>query len=108
MSTPASFPRDGQIWEAADGCDAQVHYLFTAPIAFSGSCRLAAGERIRIMAGAADLQPTSVSFLPVRYDELHESLVPPDIRAMPRYQKYTLSVKTGCFYEHFRFIGDVA
>ena len=49
-----------------------------------------------------------VSFLPVRYDELHESLVPTDIRDTPRYKKYTLSVKTGYFYEHFRLVEDVA
>ena len=49
-----------------------------------------------------------MSFLPVRYDELHDSLVPPDIRDTPRYKKYTLSVKTGYFHEHFRLIEDVA
>ncbi len=32
---------------------------------------------------------------------------PPDIRDTPRYKKYTLSVMTGYFYEHFRLIEDV-
>jgi hypothetical protein len=108
MSKPTSFPRGGQIWEVTDGCDAQIHYLFTAPITFSGSCRLPAGERVCIMTETADPQQIVVSFLPVRYDELHESLVPPDIRDTPRYKKYTLSVKTGYFYEHFRLIEVVA
>ena len=108
MSKPASFPRGGQVWEVIDGCDAQIQYLFTAPITFSGSGRLTAGERVCIMTGTTDPQPMVVSFLPVRYDELHESLVPPDIRETPRYKKYTLSVRTGYFYEHFRLIGDVA
>ena len=108
MSKPASFPRGGQIWEVTDGCDAQVHYLFTAPIAFSGSCRLTAGERVCIMTGTTNPQPMAVSFLPVRYDELHESLVPPDVRNTPRYKKYTLSVETEYFYEHFRLVEDVA
>ncbi len=107
MSKPASFPREGQIWEVTDGCDAQIQYLFTAPITFSGSCRLAAGERVSIMTETPDPQPIVVSFLPVRYDELHESLVPPDIRDTPRYKKYALSVMTGYFYEHFRLIQDV-
>ena len=108
MSKSASFPRGGQIWEVTDGCDAQIQFLFTAPITFSDSCRLTAGERVCIMTETTDPQPMVVSFLPVRYDELHESLVPPDIRDTPRYKKYTLSVKTGYFYEHFRLIEHVA
>ena len=107
MSKPAPFPRGGQIWEVTDGCDAQIQYLFTAPITFNGSGRLIAGERVRIMTETAHPQPDVVSFLPVRYDELHESLVPPDIRDTPRYKKYMLSVKAGYFYEHFKLIEDV-
>ena len=108
MSKPALVPRGGQIWEVTDGCDAQIQYLFTAPITFSGSCRLTAGERVCIVTETTDPQPIVVSFLPVRYDELHDSLVPPDIRDTPRYKKYTLSVTTGYFYEHFRLVEDVA
>jgi dihydroneopterin aldolase len=55
-----------------------------------------------------DPQPLVVSFLPVRYDELHSSLVPQDIRDTPRYKKYALSVKTGYFHEHFRLLEDAA
>lgn len=108
MSTPAPFPREGQIWEAIDVCDAHIQYLFTAPITFSGSGRLAAGEQVCITTKMTDPQPMDVSFVPVRYDELHESLVPMDIRDTPRYKKYTLSVKTEYFHEHFRLIEDVA
>ncbi len=107
MSQPAPLPRSGQIWEVTDGCDAQIQYLFTAPITFSGAGRLTAGERVRIMTGAADPQPEVVRFLPVRYQELHDSLVPPDIRATPRYKEYELSVKTEYFHEHFRLIEGV-
>jgi hypothetical protein len=45
--------------------------------------------------------------MPVRYKELHDSLVPLDIRDTPRYKEYMLSVKIGCFYEHFRLVGDM-
>ncbi|MEJ0089852.1 MAG: hypothetical protein WDM80_08930 [Limisphaerales bacterium] len=108
MSQPASFPRESQIWEAIDGCDAYIQYLFTAPITFSGSCRLTAGERVCIVTETTDPQPIVVRFLPVRYNELHDNLVPLDIRDTPRYKEYMLSVKTGYFYEHFRLIKDVA
>jgi hypothetical protein len=106
MSEPAFFPGKGQIWEVTDSCDAQIQYLFNAPITFSGSGRLAAGERVWIVTESADALPI-VSFLPVRYDELHDSLVPPDIRETPRYKKYLLSVNTKYFHEHFRLIEDV-
>jgi hypothetical protein len=107
MSKPAPIPRRGQIWEVTDGCDAQIQYLFTAPITFSGSCKLAAGERVCIATETTDPQAAVVSFLPVRYDELHDSLVPPDIRDTPRYKEYTLSVMTEYFSEHFRLVEDV-
>ena len=106
MNKTASFPRNGQIWEVVDGCDAQIQFLFTAPITFSGSGRLAAGERVCVMSESSDPQPAVVSFLPVRYGELHDSLVPLDIRETPRYKKYRLSVETGYFYEHFRLIEE--
>jgi len=108
MNNPAPFPRKGQIWEVTDICDAQVQYLFTAPITFSGAGKLAAGERVRIMTETTDPAPLVVSFLPVRYEDLHDSLVPRDIRDTPRYKKYMLSVKIEYFYEHFRLIEDVA
>lgn len=108
MSKPTSLPCAGQIWEVTDGCDAQIQYLFTAPITFSGSGRLTAGERVRILDGASGPPPTRVRFLPVRYDELHDSLVPLEIRETPRYKNYTLSVKADYFHEHFRLIEDAA
>jgi hypothetical protein len=107
MSNPSPFPHKDQIWEVTDGCDAQIEYLFSAPIILSGAGRLTAGERVRIVTEAADAQPT-VSFLPVRYEELHASLVSPDVRNTPRYKAYTLSVKTEYFHSHFRLIEDVA
>jgi hypothetical protein len=104
-SSPAL--RKGQLWEVIDSCDAQIQYLFTAPITFSGSGKLSAGERVRLMTAATDPQTAIVSFLPVRYEELHDSLVPPDISATPRYKQYLLSVKTEYFYEHFRLIEEM-
>ena len=108
MNKPTSIPRAGQIWEVTDGCDAQIQYLFTAPITFSGSGRLTAGEQVRIVTGTAEPHPVDVRFLPVRYEELHNRLVPANIRETPRYKNYTLSVKTEYFYEHFRLVEDAA
>jgi hypothetical protein len=107
MSKPAPLPGKGQIWEVMEGCDVQIQYLFTAPITFSGSGKLAAGERICILTETTDPQAAVVSFLPVRYAELHDGLVPPDIRNTPRYKKYILSMKPECFQEHFKLIEDV-
>jgi hypothetical protein len=109
MSEPAPVPRRGQIWEAAAACEVRIQYLFNAPITFSGVGNLAAGERIRVMTEEdAGSPPLAVSFLPVRYDQLHDDLVPRDIRETPRYQKYILSLEAGQFHEHFRFIASPA
>jgi len=108
MNQASCFPREGQIWEAIDSCETQIHYLFNAPITFSGSVRLIAGERVSIMADIAEPNPDFVRFLPVRYDELHNSLVPADVRETPRYQKYILSVKAEYFHQHFRLIQNAA
>ncbi len=107
MNEPARFLRKGQIWEVIDGCDAHIQFLFTAPITFSGSCRLGAGERVCIMTETTSSEATVVSFLPVRYNELHDRLVPLEIRDTPRYKEYMLSMKTGCFYEHFTLVEDI-
>jgi len=107
MNEPAPFIRKGQIWKVIDDCNAHIQFLFTAPITFSGSCRLTTGERVRIMTETTDSEVAVLNFLPVRYDELHDSLVPLDIRDTPRYKKYMLSMKTGYFYEHFRLIEDM-
>jgi len=96
------------MWEVIDSCDAQIQYLFSAPITLSGSGRLTAGERVCIMPEPTDPRPMVVSFVPVRYEELHDSLVPPGIRDTPRYKNYMLSVNTEYFYAHFRLIEDVA
>jgi hypothetical protein len=106
---PPPVPRPGQIWEViTDGCEAHIQYLFTAPITYSGVGKLPAGEKVRITTETADAvpPPTLVSFLPIRYDELHDTLVPPDIRNTPRYKKYLLSLKTESFHRHFRLIED--
>ena len=101
-------PLDVQVWEVVDECDAHVHYIFATPASSGGRGRLVSGERVRIMTGDIDPKPIVVSFLPLRYDELHDSLVPPDVRSAPRYTNYALSVKTAYFNERFRLVEDVA
>ena len=105
MNIPSSFPRKGQIWEVIVGCNAHIQYLFTAPITLSGSVKLAAGEQVCVVTETTDPPPAEVSFRPVRYKELHDSLVPADVRETPRYKEYLLSVETRYFYEHFRHVG---
>jgi hypothetical protein len=105
MIAPTLFPRQGQIWEASADCDVQIHYLFNAPITFDGTARLAAGERVCVSSEAAGPQPAAVGFLPVRYAELQDRLVPADLRDTPRYKAYLLSAESGYFREHFRLVG---
>lgn len=82
-----------------------------------GRARLQQGERVRILT-PDDPKPIQVTFQPVRYHELHESIVPHDIRNTPGYQHYVLSLRTaytvcclreetGYFHELFRLVEDV-
>jgi hypothetical protein len=102
------FPQGDQIWEVVNDCDVNIHYIFAAPVSNSGRGRLASGERVQIMQGGIDPKPIVVSFLPLRYNELHASLVPPDVCDAPRYTNYALSVKTAHFNRHFRLVEEVA
>lgn len=107
LPTGTVFPRDGQIWEALADCDVTVMTIFATPGSGSEHATLSRGERVRISGGTGP-QPLSVSFLPVRYDALHESLVSRATRRTPRYGGCSLSVKTVYFNDHFRLFEDVA
>jgi|SRR6266851_4983541 len=114
-----SFPRKGQIWEAVRDCAVNfVGWTPTNPIFPAGSARLRRGERVRILT-LDDPKPIWVTFQPVRYHALQESIVPHDIRNRTGYQHYALSLRTaytvcclreekGYFHELFRLVEDVA
>ena|SRR2546427_3224625 len=113
-----SFPRTGQIWESVSDCEVNFITWPLMGIFAGGGARLCKGERVRILT-LDDPKPISVTFQPVRYHELHERIVPHDIRNRPGYQRYALSLRTaytvccsreekGYFHELFRLVEDVA
>ena len=108
MSEATTFPRRGQIWEATHIAEAHIQYLFSAPITFSGDGSLAAGERVRIINEDSETLAVAVRFVPLRYDDLHESFVPRDVRDTPRYKAYMLSVNAEYFHGHFKLVEDPA
>jgi hypothetical protein len=109
-------PRQGQVWEAVVDCEvifrgcfcnspkpgtpeflflqSLIHATPAELIPFSGfgTARLQRGERVRIL--EAGPRPIRVSFTPLRYDELHESLVLEEVRRHPCYSGYILRLKT--------------
>jgi hypothetical protein len=141
------FPRAGQIWEAVRDCETRFQPLFSqhgpqtdtaglpkgAPAMvvtypshlflaalIGGKAHVRQGERIRILE-IADAKPLHVTFQPLHYHELHQGIVPEDIRGMRGYLGYELSVKTAktvvdfgkdaCqtyFNEAFRLVEDTA
>jgi hypothetical protein len=114
-----NFPRAGQIWESVSDCEVNFSgWTPTNPIFPGGMARLRQGERVRILT-LDDPKPIWVSFQPVRYHALQESIVPLDIRNRPGYQRYALSLRTaytvccsreekGYFHELFRLVEDAA
>lgn len=99
------FPGPAEAWEAAIDCEVTVHHVFAAPVSNCGTAMLAAGTKVRILDGSIDPQPIFVSFVPVRYEALQQSLVPQDILAEPRYANYVLSLGTAAFNKCFRRLG---
>jgi hypothetical protein len=113
-------PRAGEIWEAVRDCEVnfRIHHtepygpkLFksvasmTAPAAahillFGGKAQLGRGERIQIVAVDDPKKPLSVTFVPVRYQELEEGIVPEEMRKTPAFGGYELSVRTARTIAH--------
>jgi hypothetical protein len=98
------FPRVGEIWTVVRDCYVAFRPLFggaefawrpSMAIRFidGGLAQLSKGEVIRVL-GPAEARPVSVRFSPVRYDELHASIVPEETRKLPGYRGYELQVKT--------------
>jgi hypothetical protein len=97
------FPREGQIWEAVRDCEvgflawyseaALAHQPPTPPPPPCGPARLNRGEKVRILS-VDDPRPLIVSFVPVRYAELQDVLVPEDVRTRPGYTHYQLTATT--------------
>src|SRR6266480_7197850 len=111
-----AFPHAGQVWEAVRDCEVWFRVLFSmtatpnvwlpkAAAAVSlptpmskeflvpgGKARLQQGERVRIRSVDDASKPLHVTFVPLRYDELYESIVPPDHRRSSSH--YVLTLRT--------------
>ena len=128
------FPRVGQVWETVRECEVpfQVRFtisatnvwLFNAKVAPGkevqalapvGKARLQQGERVRIRSVDDPGRPLQVTFVPLRYDELYEAIVPADQRRPS--SQYVLVLRTAytrcCsreekayFTELFRLVED--
>jgi hypothetical protein len=100
------FPCTGQIWEAQRECEVGFTAAFNPGSKFKfqyipapstpipvGSARLSRGEKVRVVF-ADEPKPLTIWFQPLRYDDLHEIIVPVHVRAMPGYSHYTLSLRS--------------
>jgi hypothetical protein len=108
------FPQVGQIWEAVRNCEVTFRASICVPesdtelllkkcgpkfisahldlLARGGRAQLPQGEKVRIV-GIVDYKPLYVVFKPIRYDELHERIVPEGVRLANGYCGYELSLK---------------
>lgn len=113
------FPWAGQIWETIRNCEVMFHASLDFPrpklnqvfgvakgpgrfepsdlliyMMQFGTAILQQGERVRILE-PGEAKPINITFVPVRYHELHESIIPAKVRALSIYHGvYELSVKT--------------
>jgi hypothetical protein len=58
-----------------------------------GKARLARGEKVRVVL-ADEHKPLVIWFQPLRYDELHPSIVPAPVRNLSGYLHYRLTLRT--------------
>src|SRR5207247_21166 len=104
-----TFPHGGQIWEAMRDCEVNFIAFIPKTVLPGGRARLHQGERGRILTN--DPAPIHVAFRPVRYDELHPSIVPQDVRNRPGYLYYWLSLRIArtpcCLYEEPGFFNEL-
>ncbi|HTL54026.1 MAG TPA: hypothetical protein VL361_00045 [Candidatus Limnocylindrales bacterium] len=100
-------PREGQVWQALRDCE--VHFQASIPLRSPfvvlakpapvdinlllgfGTAQVPCGERVRILEPGP--KSLNVSFVPVRYHELQEQIIPEVIRKTAGYGGYTLSLK---------------
>ncbi len=61
---------------------------------FGGNARLQPGELVRVISVDDEKRPLRVIFQPLRYEELHFGIIPEQIRQMPGYTGYELSLRT--------------
>ena len=125
------FPRVGQIWETVRDCDVDFrawcdiqggYAWLTSPVKGAktfygfGKVRLPRGERVRIDALDDVNKPLQVTFVPLRYDELHWTIVPEnEVRESSHYvlalrTAYTVCCsrdETGFFQDLFRLAEDL-
>jgi hypothetical protein len=105
------FPESGEIWEAVRRCEVNFVAFIPKTILPAGKAWLEPGEQVRVLTDKP--KPVHINFQPVRYDELHLSIVPEEIRNRPGYLYYWLSLRiahtpccihkeTGFFSELFR------
>lgn len=94
------FPADGEVWEAIGGAEVVVMHHYAAPFTDTSEAVLPLGERVRVI-GSHEPKPIIVAAVPLRHDELLDTLVPAGVRAEPRFTNYTLSIRTTYFNHRF-------
>ena len=117
------FPKAGQIWEAIHDCEVFCTLRMAQPgpplkkvqvangtvfmsglivpgaetrLPWAGKVVLPKGEQLCVVdfAGCGSTTLLQASLQPVRYEELHASMVEEKFRALPGYKGYSLSVRT--------------
>jgi hypothetical protein len=101
---PHGIPREGEIWRAIRNCPVFFMACFAKEASVRpqemipdfrpfGSAEIPRGEEVRILP-LDDPRPFTIDFLPVRYAEMEEKIVPANIRLWPGYSNYQLSAPT--------------
>ena len=99
------YPREGEVYESVE--DVTIRYMTAhqAPFTGGGEAVLPKGERVRVLKPIDD-KPVGVYCDPLRYEELHERIVPAEERANEYYCNYYFSIDTIMLNKSFRLVGS--
>lgn len=106
MPAGIRYPREGEVYEAIE--DVTISYMTShyAPFTGGGKAVLPKGERVRV-SKPIENQPVGVYCDPLRYDRLHDLIVPAEERANECYSGYYLSIDTPTLNKSFRLVAGV-
>lgn len=102
------YPKHREVYEAVS--DYPVRYStfvrtgHCAGVTFSGDSILPSGERVEVDDVSENPEPIKVLANPLRYDELHEQIVPASERYTPGYHSYFFEIPTVDLNRYFRLI----
>ncbi len=98
------FPRQGDLYEAAESFEINYMTAWEAPYTGSGTSEIKKGDQIWIDTEPGDSKPISTYALAVEYKKLERRMVPATERNNPKFSGFYFHISTTTLNENFNLI----